>query len=51
MTAPDAPLDPSVFEQYLVRTRWFGGKGREWTGITEEGFFLQESAPAVSEST
>ena len=29
MTAPAAaPLDPTVFEHYLARTRWFGGKGR-----------------------
>ena len=29
MSRPPAPtLDPTVFEAYLTRTRWFGGKGR-----------------------
>ena len=31
MTAPTMQLDPSVFADYLVRTRWFGGKGRPFT--------------------
>ncbi|GAB3259039.1 maltokinase N-terminal cap-like domain-containing protein [Nocardioides dilutus] len=28
--SPALTLDPTVFEAYLARTRWFGGKGREF---------------------
>ena len=28
MSASTTGPDPSVFQSYLVRTRWFGGKGR-----------------------
>lgn len=28
MSTPITGLDPSAFESYLARTRWFGGKGR-----------------------
>ncbi|MDO9455751.1 hypothetical protein [Nocardioides sp.] len=30
MSAPTQGLDPSVFAPYLARTRWFGGKGRDF---------------------
>lgn len=31
MNAPTQGIDPSVFVPYLSRTRWFGGKGREFS--------------------
>ncbi|MDF1606489.1 phosphotransferase [Nocardioides sp. YIM 152315] len=31
MTAPSPGAEPDVFERYLERTRWFGGKGRPFS--------------------
>jgi maltokinase len=33
---------------WMPGQRWFGSKGREWESVTEEGFFLDQSAPALS---
>lgn len=37
-----------ILTDWMPHQRWFGGKGREWAGVSEEGFFLDESDPALS---
>ncbi len=37
-----------ILADWMPHQRWFGGKGREWSGVTEEGFFLDQSDPALS---
>jgi maltokinase len=37
-----------LFRQWIPQQRWFGGKGREWAGVTEEGFFLDRGNPVLS---
>ena len=37
-----------ILADWMPHQRWFGGKGREWAGVSEEGFFLDQSAPALS---
>lgn len=37
-----------LLAEWMPHQRWFGGKGREWASVTEDGFFLDESTPAVS---
>ncbi|SCX52651.1 maltokinase [Klenkia marina] len=37
-----------LLAEWMPHQRWFGGKGREWSSVTEDGFFLDESTPAVS---
>jgi maltokinase len=37
-----------MLADWMPGQRWFGGKGREWAGVTEEGFFLDQSDPALS---
>ncbi|KQS73263.1 hypothetical protein [Modestobacter sp. Leaf380] len=37
-----------LLAEWMPHQRWFGGKGREWAGISEDGFFLDESTPALS---
>jgi maltokinase len=37
-----------MLADWIPGQRWFGGKGREWSGITEEGFFLDQADPALS---
>ncbi len=37
-----------LLAEWMPHQRWFGGKGREWSGITEDGFFLDQSTPALS---
>ena len=37
-----------LLAEWMPHQRWFGGKGREWASISEDGFFLDESTPAVS---
>ncbi|SDO22141.1 maltokinase [Klenkia soli] len=37
-----------LLAEWMPHQRWFPGKGREWSGITEDGFFLDEGTPAVS---
>ena len=37
-----------LLTDWIPNQRWFGGKGREWSGVTEDGFFLDEGTPALS---
>jgi len=37
-----------LLAEWMPHQRWFGGKGRTWASVTEDGFFLDESTPAVS---
>ncbi|MGY1915688.1 maltokinase N-terminal cap-like domain-containing protein [Blastococcus sp. SYSU DS0973] len=37
-----------LFREWIPQQRWFGGKGREWAGVTEEGFFLDRGNPVLS---
>jgi maltokinase len=37
-----------ILKEWMPHQRWFGGKGREWAGVEEEGFFLDRSDPALS---
>ncbi|MGY1673055.1 maltokinase N-terminal cap-like domain-containing protein [Geodermatophilus sp. SYSU D00710] len=37
-----------VLRDWMPHQRWFGGKGREWADVTEEGFFLSRGEPVVS---
>ncbi|MGY1829900.1 hypothetical protein ACI8AA_05650 [Geodermatophilus sp. SYSU D01180] len=37
-----------VLREWMPHQRWFGGKGREWADVTEEGFFLSRSEPVLS---
>jgi maltokinase len=37
-----------ILADWIPHQRWFGGKGRQWAGVTEEGFFLDKSHPALS---
>jgi maltokinase len=37
-----------MLADWMPGQRWFGGKGREWASVSEEGFFLDQSAPALS---
>jgi maltokinase len=37
-----------ILADWMPHQRWFGGKGRQWSGVTEEGFFLDQSNPALS---
>ncbi|MBW8766220.1 MAG: phosphotransferase [Geodermatophilales bacterium] len=37
-----------LLREWMPHQRWFGGKGREWAGLTENGFFLDRGTPTVS---
>ncbi|SFO89016.1 maltokinase [Geodermatophilus dictyosporus] len=37
-----------LLRDWMPHQRWFGGKGREWAEVTEEGFFLSRTEPVVS---
>ena len=37
-----------LFREWIPSQRWFGGKGREWADVTEDGFFLDRSDPVLS---
>jgi maltokinase len=37
-----------LFREWMPGQRWFGGKGREWADVTEEGFFLDRANPVLS---
>jgi maltokinase len=37
-----------MLADWMPAQRWFGGKGREWAGVAEEGFFLDQGDPALS---
>jgi maltokinase len=37
-----------LLREWMPHQRWFGGKGREWADVEEEGFFLEQSDPVLS---
>jgi maltokinase len=37
-----------LLREWMPHQRWFGGKGREWAGISEDGFLLDQAAPVLS---
>jgi maltokinase len=37
-----------MLADWMPGQRWFGSKGREWASVSEEGFFLDQSDPALS---
>ncbi|MFQ1001455.1 maltokinase N-terminal cap-like domain-containing protein [Modestobacter sp. SSW1-42] len=37
-----------ILADWMPGQRWFASKGREWAGVSEEGFFLDQSDPALS---
>ncbi len=37
-----------LLADWMPHQRWFGGKGRTWAGVTEDGFFLDQGTPALS---
>ena len=37
-----------LLQDWMPSQRWFGSKGREWAGVTEESFFLDRSHPVLS---
>jgi predicted trehalose synthase len=37
-----------LLRDWMPHQRWFGGKGREWAEVTEEGFLLDQADPVLS---
>jgi maltokinase len=37
-----------LMQEWLPTQRWFGGKGRAWAAVTEDGFLLNEADPVLS---
>ena len=37
-----------LLREWMPHQRWFGGKGREWADVTEEGFLLDSAGPVIS---
>ena len=37
-----------LFRDWMPHQRWFGGKGREWADVSEDGFFLDRANPVLS---
>ena len=37
-----------LLRDWMPHQRWFGGKGREWADVSEDGFFLSRSEPVLS---
>jgi maltokinase len=37
-----------LFRDWMPHQRWFGGKGREWAEVTEDGFFMDRENPVIS---
>jgi maltokinase len=37
-----------LFREWMPHQRWFGGKGREWADVSEDGFFLDRGNPVLS---
>jgi maltokinase len=46
-TAPHTAL-ADLLRDWMPHQRWFGGKGREWADVTEEGFLLSKTDPVLS---
>jgi maltokinase len=37
-----------LLRDWMPHQRWFGGKGREWADVTEDGFLLDQANPVLS---
>jgi maltokinase len=37
-----------LLQDWMPHQRWFGGKGREWADVTEDGFLLDQANPVLS---
>jgi maltokinase len=37
-----------LLRDWIPHQRWFGGKGREWADVTEDGFLLDQANPVLS---
>jgi maltokinase len=37
-----------LLREWMPHQRWFGGKGREWADVSEDGFLLDQAAPVLS---
>ena len=37
-----------LMREWLPTQRWFGGKGRPWASVTEDGFLLDKADPVLS---
>ena len=37
-----------LFREWMPHQRWFGGKGREWADVSEDGFLLDRGNPVLS---
>lgn len=37
-----------LLREWMPHQRWFGSKGREWAGVTEDGFLLDRGNPVLS---
>jgi maltokinase len=37
-----------LMQDWLPGQRWFGGKGRAWASVTEDGFLLNQADPVLS---
>jgi maltokinase len=37
-----------LMQEWLPTQRWFGGKGRAWASVTEDGFLLDKADPVLS---
>jgi trehalose synthase-fused probable maltokinase len=37
-----------LLREWMPHQRWFGGKGREWAEVSEEGFLLDQADPVLS---
>jgi predicted trehalose synthase len=37
-----------LLRDWMPHQRWFGGKGREWSDVSEEGFLLSQADPVLS---
>ncbi|MGR7023521.1 maltokinase N-terminal cap-like domain-containing protein [Geodermatophilus sp. URMC 62] len=46
-SAPHTALT-ELLRDWMPHQRWFGGKGREWADVAEEGFLLSKTDPVLS---
>jgi maltokinase len=37
-----------LLREWMPNQRWFGGKGREWAEVSEEGFLIDQADPVLS---
>jgi maltokinase len=37
-----------LLQDWMPHQRWFGGKGREWADVSEDGFLLDQADPVLS---